>query len=116
MQSQQPWRLICSGALMTLGGLIMAITAHAQYHSLPYWFAVIVFLAGLGWLVFEILRMRKNMLRYVARMNAALTRTLQTAPDEMPVPMAVTDHRGEIIWYNEEFTKRVSGGAELFGL
>ncbi len=116
MQSRQPWRLICSGALMTLGGLIMMIMAHAQYHSLPFWFAVIVFLAGLGWLVFEILRMRKNMLRYVARMNGALSHSLQTAPDEMPVPMTVVDTKGEIIWYNEEFTNRVSGGAELFGL
>ncbi|MBP0972067.1 MAG: DHH family phosphoesterase [Oscillospiraceae bacterium] len=116
MQSQQPWRLISSGALMALGCLITVIMARAQYHSFLFWLAVILFLAGLVWMVLEVVRIRQNALRYVARMNAALTRTLQTAPDEMPVPMAVVDVKGEIIWYNAEFTNRVSGGAELFGL
>ena len=74
MQSRQPWRLICSGALMTLGGLSMMIMAHAQYHSLPFGFAVIVFLAGLGWLVFEILRMRKNMVSATARSSTSKLR------------------------------------------
>ncbi len=116
MQSQQPWRLICSGAMMTLSCLILILMAHAQYHSLLFWVAVILFLAGLGWLVLEVLSIRRNTLRYVARMNAALARTLQTAPDEMPVPLAVVDARHEIIWYNSAFSSHVAGGGELFGL
>ena len=111
MQSQQPWRLICSGAMMTLSCLILILMAHAQYHSLLFWVAVILFLAGLGWLVLEVLSIRRNTLRYVARMNAALARTLQTAPDEMPVPLAVVDARHEIIWYNEDFAGIASAGS-----
>ena len=116
MQMQQPWRLICSGSLTAIAGLIFLIMARTHYQCVLFWFAAVMFIAGVAWLIFEILRIRRNALRYVARMNTLLTRSMQVAPDLMPVPMVVLDKRHEIIWYNEDFAGIASASSDLFGL
>ena len=42
-------------------------------------------------------------------------RTMQTAPEHMPVPLVIADCKGIILWYNDAFSDIVSGG-DLFGL
>ena len=116
MQKNQPWRLIFASALLAFAGLIAVIMAHAQYQNALFWIVLVLFLAACGWLVYEFLLIRKNTLRYIARMNTTLTRTMQTAPVHMPVPLVIVDHRHEIIWFNDIFAELFAGGGDIFGL
>ena len=63
MQMQQPWRLMCSGALTTAAGLIFLIMARTHYQCVLFWFAAVMFIAGAAWLIFEILRIPCRLLR-----------------------------------------------------
>ena len=91
MQKKQLWRIIFASGLLALAGLIALIMAHAQYQSALFWVTLLLFLAGAGWLGYEIFLLRKNTLRYIARMNTTLKRALQTAPEYMPVPLVIVD-------------------------
>ena len=116
MQKNQPWRLIFASSLLALAGLIAVIMVHAQYQNALFWVTLVLFLAACGWLGYEIYLIRKNTLRYIARMNTTLTRTMQTAPVHMPVPLVIADHRHEIIWFNDIFAELFAGGRDIFGL
>ena len=116
MQRKQFWRLITASGLLALSGLIALIMAHAQYQSALFWVTLLLFLAAAGWLGYEIYLIRKNTMRYIARMNTTLARTMQTAPAHMPVPLVITDRRQAIIWFNDAFADQIAGGGDLFGL
>lgn len=116
MQKKQLWRIIFASGLLALAGLIALIMAHAQYQSALFWVTLLLFLAGAGWLGYEIFLLRKNTLRYIARMNTTLKRTLQTAPEYMPVPLVIVDRHKAIIWHNDAFADQIAGGGDLFGL
>lgn len=116
MQKNQPWRLIAAGALLTLAGLAAVIMAHSASQSVLFWMTLLMLLAAAGWLGYEIYLIRKNTLRYIARMNTTLTRTMQTAPAHMPVPLVIVDSRHEIIWFNDAFYEQIAGGGDIFGM
>ena len=77
---------------------------------------IILLLCAAGWLGYEIYSLRKNSLRYVARMNNLLARTMQNAPEHMPVPLVILDDRQQILWYNEAFSEHISAHSDVFGL
>ena len=116
MQKKQLWRLMLASGMLALAGLIALIMAHAQYQSALFWVTLLLFLAAAGWLSYEILLLRKNALRYIARMNTLLKRTMQAAPEYMPVPLVIVDRHHAIIWHNDAFAEQIAGGGELFGL
>ncbi|MBR4200669.1 MAG: DHH family phosphoesterase [Oscillospiraceae bacterium] len=116
MQGKQPWRIMCAAALLAMAGLIALITAHAQYKSVLFWFTFVLFLGAACWLGYEIYILRRNSLRYVARMDNLLVRTMQNAPEHMPVPIVILDDRQQIIWYNEAFSECIAAGSDIFGL
>ena len=116
MQRKQLWRLILASCLLALAGLIALIMAHAQYQNALFWVTLLLFLASAGWLGFELFLVRKNSMRYIARMNATLSRTMQTAPEHMPVPLVIADRRNAILWHNDAFADQLSGGGDIFGL
>ena len=116
MQKKEPWRLIFASGLLALAALSAIIMAHSSANKVLFWITLVLFLAAAGWLGFEIYSLRQNSMRYVARMNTTLERTNQTAPEHMPVPLLILDSRYEIIWYNEAFTRHISGGSDLFGM
>lgn len=116
MQRKQPWRLIGASALLAVSALTAILLAHRQYQNAPFWLTVVAFICAVLWLGFEILSIRSNTMRYVARMNGTLARTMQNAPEHMPVPLVILDARGEIIWYNDAFAGEIAGGDDLFGL
>lgn len=115
MEGKQPWRLIGASALLALSALIAMIMAYAQFRHPLFWVNAVILTGAAVWMAVEIISIRQNTLRYVARMNATIGRTMQTAPEYMPVPLTITDGRGAILWYNDAFANMVSGG-DLFGL
>lgn len=116
MQRKQPWRLIGASVMLAVSAFAAILLAHGQYQHFIFWLTVIAFFSAVLWLGFEILSIRQNTMRYVARMNATLARTMQNAPEHMPVPLVILDSRGEIIWYNEAFADEIASGDDLFGL
>lgn len=116
MQKNQSWRLIAAAGLLALAGLIAVIMAYSQFQNAFFWVILLMLLAAAGWLGYEIYLLRKNTLRYIARMNTTLTRTMQTAPAHMPVPLVIVDSRHEIIWFNDAFLEQIAGGGDIFGL
>lgn len=116
MQKNQPWRLIAASGLLALAGLIALIMAYSQFRNALFWVTLLMLLAAAGWLGYEIYLIRKNTLRYIARMNTTLTRTMQTAPAHMSVPLVIVDKRQEIIWFNDAFSEQIAGGGDIFGL
>ncbi len=116
MQKNQPWRLITASGLLALTGLIAVIMAYSKGKIAMFWVTLLMLLAAAGWLGYEIYLIRKNTLRYIARMNNTLTRTMQTAPAHMSVPLVIVDKRHEIIWFNDAFSEQIAGGGDVFGL
>lgn len=116
MHGKQPWRIICAAGVLAFAALLALIMAHAQYRNALFWATVILLLCAAGWLGYEIYSLRKNSLRYVARMNNLLARTMQNAPEHMPVPLVILDDRQQILWYNEAFSEHISAHSDVFGL
>lgn len=116
MQRKQLWQLFCSVALLGFSCLIALVMGASHWKSLLFWVTVGAFLGSLFWFGTELMKMRQNAIRYVAKMNSLLERTKETAPEHMPVPLVILNARHEILWYNESFADRVSVGAELFGI
>ena len=116
MKKNQPWRLIAASGLLAFAGLIALIMAYSQFRNVLFWVTLLMLLAAAGWLGYEIYLIRKNTLRYIARMNTTLTRTMQTAPAHMSVPLVIVDKRHEIIWFNDAFSEQIAGGGDIFGL
>ena len=115
MQIKQPRRLIAAIALMGLSGLAAIFFLIVHPVQLAGVFLGILFLLAAAWVVLEIVRIRKGVLRYFSVMNRSLKETLYNAPEHMPVPVAILDDKNEIIWYNESFFTNVAGGEELYG-
>ena len=115
MQARKPWRLLAAAGLLVLSALCAILLAYASWHNVLFWLTLLMFIGSLIWLGLELTAIRTNALRYFAQMNTTLTRTLQTAPEYMPIPMVILNARHEIVWYNDAFADTVAGGAELFG-
>ena len=115
MEGKEPRRLIAAAALLTVSAVSAMIMAYTQFRHPVFWINAVLLAAAAVWISFEIISIRQNSLRYVAKMNATIGRTLQTAPEYMPVPLAIANGSGEILWYNDAFADMVSGG-DLFGL
>ena len=117
MQFKKPRRLAAAAAIV-IGSAIAAVLLLMRReppHRAVIWLTAVLFALGLLWLCFELLLLRKNMLRYFSGMNRALKDALYNAPEHMPVPVAILDDRREIIWYNESFYAEVANGDELYG-
>ncbi|MCQ2416689.1 MAG: DHH family phosphoesterase [Oscillospiraceae bacterium] len=115
MEGKRPWRLIGATGLMLLAGLLALPMTSIAEHRLLFWIDLIIWFAAISWMVFEIFSIGKNTMRYVARMNRTLDRTMQTTLTHMPVPLVIADSHGEILWYNDPFVEMVNGG-DMFGM
>ena len=116
MQRKQLWRLFCSVALLGFSCLVAIILAASHWKSALFWLIVLLFLASLFWFAGELMKMRQNTIRYVARMNTLLERTMESAPEHMPVPLVILNQRFEVLWYNECFADFVPQGSDFFGM
>lgn len=117
MQLKTPRRLITAAVLLILSGFtaVMMLLTGGQPRKWAVIFVLVLFVLALLWSCYELLQLRKNVLRYFSRMNRALKDTLFNAPEHMPVPVAILDESRQIIWYNQSFYADVACGEELYG-
>lgn len=115
MQKKEPVRLMAAGALLALAALVILIAAHDAFGGALFWIMLLLLLAAAAWLGYELWLLRRNALRYVARMNNVLERAGQISPERMPVPILILDAHFEVIWYNDAFAAQIANNSELFG-
>ena len=117
MQLKIPRRLIAAAVLLILSGsaAVLMLLSGGQPPKWAVIAVLVLFLLALFWSCYEMLQLRKNILRYFSRMNRALKDTLFNAPEHMPVPVAILDDSRQIIWYNRSFYDDVACGEELYG-
>ncbi|MBO6039809.1 MAG: DHH family phosphoesterase [Oscillospiraceae bacterium] len=117
MQLKMPRRLTAAAALLILSGMtaVLMLLTGGTPRGWAVIFVTVLFLLSLIWLAIELLRLRRNVLRYFSHMNRALKDTLFNAPEHMPVPVAILDDNRQIIWYNRSFFSDVACGEELYG-
>ncbi|MBR6108009.1 MAG: DHH family phosphoesterase [Oscillospiraceae bacterium] len=115
MQRKQLWRLFCSVVILAAMCLAALVLAGSHWRSPLYWILVLGFLGSAFWFGSELVKLRKGTIRYVAKMNSLIDRTMDNAPEHMPVPLVILNARHEVLWYNESFADCISGGADLFG-
>jgi len=116
MQRKPLWRLFCSVVLLGFSCLVAIILAGSHWRSPLFWIVVLLFLASLFWFGCELLKFRENTVRYVARMNTLLERTMENAPEHMQVPLVILNARSEILWYNDCFADCVPDSSDFFGV
>ena len=115
MQKKEPIRLLAAGGLLTLIALTALIVSRKSFGAGTFWILLLLLLAAAAWLGYELWLLRRNALRYVARMNNNLERAGQIAPERMPVPILILDALYEVVWYNDAFANQIAGDQELFG-
>ena len=115
MQKKEPIRLLAAGGLLTLIALVALIVSRKAFGGGTFWILLLLLLAAAAWLGYELWLLRRNALRYVARMNNNLERAGQIAPERMPVPILILDALYEVVWYNDAFANQIAGDQELFG-
>ena len=115
MQKKEPIRLLAAGGLLTLIALTALIVSRKSFSAGTFWILLLLLLAAAAWLGYELWLLRRNALRYVARMNNNLERAGQIAPERMPVPILILDALYEVVWYNDAFANQIAGDQELFG-
>ena len=117
MKLKMPGRLTAATVLLILSGLtaVLMLLTGGTSRRWAVLFVTVLFLLALIWLAFELLNLRRNVLRYFSHMNRALKDTLFNAPEHMPVPVAILDDNRQIIWYNQSFLADVACGEELYG-
>ena len=115
MQKKEPIRLLAAGGLLTLIALTALIVSRKSFGGGTFWILLLLLLAAAAWLGYELWLLRRNALRYVARMNNNLERAGQIAPERMPVPILILDALYEVVWYNDAFANQIAGDQELFG-
>lgn len=117
MRKDKILRLTVPAALVIACGLtaVLLLMRNRLTHTAVVWALAAVFAAALIWLLVELYFVRQNFLRYFSDMSRTLKDTIYNAPEHMPVPVAILDHRGQIIWYNESFYANVANGEELYG-
>ena len=109
----KPWRIFAASLLLCLAGLTALL--FAQSGRISFWISLAMWLGGTLWLLYELLLLRRNSLRYLGKMNTALGRTVQNAPTHMPVPVVMLNARGAVIWGNRAFLS-MTGSRDVFGL
>ncbi len=117
MRRKIPWRVTAALVMIilsALSALMLAITPR-QLDTLVRITAVLL-LAGIIWLITEIVIIRKNTLRYIADTNKLLSDSGHSLPEHLPIPIAILNENREFIWYNSSFETTFARGDDFFGL
>ena len=65
--------------------------------------------------VWRINRINQDIRRYLIRVAGGLDQTEQAALGAFPMPVAVCNRDGEVVWYNERFRSEVLDGNDVYG-
>ncbi len=58
----------------------------------------------------------KNFIRHIFKMNNHLENSAAEYMNNLPAPIAVINSEKQFVWYNQEFSERISHGSDVFGL
>lgn len=58
----------------------------------------------------------KNFIRHIFKMNNHLENSAAEYMNNLPAPIAVINSEKQFVWYNQEFSDRISHGSDVFGL
>ncbi|MCI6889040.1 MAG: DHH family phosphoesterase [Ruminococcus sp.] len=115
MKKKMPAALIIISILMLTNVIVSA--AMLSIYSKKQFLMVIIpgvlfTLIYIGILIY----MSKSLYRHISKMNRNLTTTAAEYMNSLPVPAAVIDDDGIVVWYNEFFKEKVAMERDAFGL
>ncbi|MDE7105115.1 MAG: DHH family phosphoesterase, partial [Ruminococcus sp.] len=58
----------------------------------------------------------KNFIRHIVKMNNHLENSAAEYMNNLPAPIAVINSEKQFVWYNQEFSDKISYGSDVFGL
>lgn len=58
----------------------------------------------------------KNFIRHIFKMNNHLENSAAEYMNNLPAPIAVINSEKQFVWYNQEFSDKISYGSDVFGL
>ncbi len=100
----------------------MLLIALSIFTAVSYFFNFYLFIAEiavlvilLGYTVFHLLRLHRDVAHYMSRVIASLNHTERGALENFPLPALVCSSEGEILWYNSLFRNTVLGNNEMYG-
>ncbi len=76
---------------------------------------LIVLAAIVVFTVLRLLRLKRDVARYMSKIGATLNHAERGAVERFPLPTVVCSSEGEILWYNAVFREQVLDGAEAYG-
>ncbi len=103
----------------TIWVLLIALSV---FTAVSYFFDFYLFVAEitvlvivLGYTVFRLLRLHRDVAYYMSRVAASLNHTERGAVENFPLPALVCSAEGEILWYNSLFRNTVLDNNEMYG-
>ncbi len=96
---------------------LVTFTAVSYFFINKYLFIaeIIALLLVLGYAAGRLLRLRRDVARYMDRVVASLNHTERGAVENFPLPALVCSAEGEILWYNSLFRNSVLDNNEVYG-
>jgi len=96
---------------------LVTFTAVSYFFINKYLFIaeIVVLLLVLGYVAGRLLRLRRDVARYMNRVVASLNHTERGAVENFPLPALVCSAEGEILWYNSLFRNSVLDNNEVYG-
>lgn len=58
----------------------------------------------------------KNFIRHIFKMNSHLENSAAEYMNNLPAPIAVINNEKQFVWYNQEFSEKISHSSDVFGL
>ena len=98
--------------------VVMLISSAVVAYFLPqYSFEITLFLAivGIVVVVFSLLGLHANIGKIISGVSKGISTAQSKALSELRVPVLITTHDGEIVWYNPAFEDTVSEASMMVG-
>ncbi len=97
--------------------IVSAVFTAVSFWVHPYLFTaeLVVLAAATVYTVWHLLRLRRDVAKYMNRIGTALNHAERQAVENFPLPSAVCSAEGEVLWYNTSFRNQVLGGDEAYG-
>ena len=100
--------------LLAACALQALLSAILQGRPLLYAHIGITIAAAL-FVLLQLRHIKKDIKRFLMEMGQTLTQSQQDALTEFPIPVMLTNKKGEVIWYNELFQRVALEGGDIYG-
>lgn len=114
MKKQGTWSV--TPVILVMGAALLLLAVGSFFlNRVVFYFVAPAVLFILGYALWRLRRLKKDMSRYLSRIAGSLNQMDKDALSNFPLPAAVSSQTGAIMWYNELFRDQVLDGAELIG-